>query len=171
MESRRLRAYMPAMRIAIASDHAATDLKAELAEWLIDQGFEVADLGPDAGESVDYPDYGYKLADVIADGTVDYGVALCGSGIGISISVNRHPAVRCALVSEPLSAALAREHNDANCIALGARLTGIEMAKACVTAFLETEFADAGDPNGRHQRRVAKLGFPPFQSDHIETHQ
>ena len=159
------------MRIAIASDHAATDLKAELAEWLIDVGHEVADLGPDAGESVDYPDYGYKLADVIADGTVERGIALCGSGIGISISVNRHPQVRCALVSEPLSAALAREHNDANCIALGARLTGIEMAKSCVATFLETEFADANDPNGRHQRRVAKLGTPPIQTDHIETHQ
>ncbi|MEM6477093.1 MAG: ribose 5-phosphate isomerase B [Pseudomonadota bacterium] len=159
------------MRIAIASDHAATDMKAELAEWLMDQGHEVADLGPDAGESVDYPDYGYKLAEVVAEGTVEAGVALCGSGIGISISVNRHPGVRCALVSEPLSAALAREHNDANCIAMGARLTGIEMAKACVTAFLNTEFADAGDPNGRHQRRVAKLGNPPTTHDHIETHQ
>ncbi|MBD2841928.1 RpiB/LacA/LacB family sugar-phosphate isomerase [Erythrobacter rubeus] len=159
------------MRIAIASDHAATDLKAELAEWLIDEGYEVADLGPDGGESVDYPDYGYKLASVVADGTVEYGVALCGSGIGISISVNRHPAVRCALVSEPLSAALAREHNNANCIAMGARLIGIKMAKSCVATFLNTEFADAGDPSGRHQRRVAKLGNPPTSPDHIETHQ
>jgi ribose 5-phosphate isomerase B len=159
------------MRIAIASDHAATDLKAELAEWLMEEGHEVADLGPESGESVDYPDYGYKLADVVADGTAEYGVALCGSGIGISISVNRHPGVRCALVSEPLSAALAREHNNANCIALGARLTGIEMAKSCVATFLNTGFADQGDPNGRHQRRVAKLGNPPIDPDHIETHQ
>lgn len=163
------------MRIAIASDHAATDLKAEIAEWLMEEGHEVADLGPEPGESVDYPDYGYKLADVIADGTAQYGVALCGSGIGISISVNRHPAVRCALVSEPLSAALAREHNNANCIALGARLTGIEMAKSCIATFLSTVFADEGDPSGRHQRRVAKLGNPPPSSnsgpDHIETHQ
>ncbi|NVE93720.1 RpiB/LacA/LacB family sugar-phosphate isomerase [Altererythrobacter lutimaris] len=156
------------MRIAIASDHAATEMKAELAEWLIDEGHEVADLGPDAGESVDYPDYGYKLASVIADGTVERGIALCGSGIGISISVNRNPAVRCALVSEPLSAALAREHNDANCIAMGARLSGIEMAKSCVATFLATEFADAGDPSGRHQRRVAKLGHPPDGTDTIE---
>lgn len=159
------------MRIAIASDHAAIDLKADLAEWLMDQGHEVADLGPEPGESVDYPDYGYKLAEVVADGTVEYGIALCGSGIGISISVNRHPALRCALVSEPLSAALAREHNNANCIALGARVIGIEMAKACVATFLSTQFADAGDPNGRHQRRVAKLGNPPTSPDHIETHQ
>ena len=143
------------MRLAIASDHAATDLKAELREWLIEEGHEVADLGPDEGESVDYPDYGYKLAAVVADGTAERGIALCGSGIGISIAVNRNPAVRCALVSEPLSAELSREHNDANCIAMGARLTGIEMAKACVTAFLETEFA-----GGRHQRRADKLSNP-----------
>lgn len=140
------------MRIAIASDHAATDLKGELRDWLIEQGHDVADLGPEPGESVDYPDYGFKLASVVADGTAERGVALCGSGIGISMAVNRNPSVRCALVSEPLSASLSREHNDANCIAMGARLTGIEMAKACLTAFLETEFA-----GGRHQRRVDKL--------------
>lgn len=143
------------MRIAIASDHAATDLKAELRDWLIESGHDVADLGPAEGESVDYPDYGYKLAAVVADGTAERGIALCGSGIGISMSINRNPAVRCALVSEPLSAALAREHNDANCLAMGARLTGIEMAKACVTAFIETDFA-----GGRHQRRVDKLSDP-----------
>ena len=141
------------MRIAIASDHAATDLKAELRDWLMEEGHEVADLGPAPGESVDYPDYGRKLADVVADGTAERGIALCGSGIGISIAVNRNPSLRCALVSEPLSAALAREHNDANCLAMGARLTGVEMAKACVVAFLETPFA-----GGRHQRRVDKLG-------------
>ena len=143
------------MRIAIASDHAATDLKAALRDWLIEEGHEVADLGPAEGESVDYPDYGYKLASVVADGTAERGIALCGSGIGISISANRNPAIRCALVSEPLSAALCREHNDANCIAMGARLTGIEMAKACVSAFLTTDFA-----GGRHQRRVDKLSNP-----------
>lgn len=143
------------MEIAIASDHAALSLKAELCEWLIEQGHEVADLGPNAPDSVDYPDFGYKLAAVVADGTADRGVALCGSGIGISISVNRNPAIRCALVSEPLSAALAREHNDANCIALGARLIGLDMAKACISAFLQTEFA-----GGRHQRRVDKLSNP-----------
>ena len=113
------------MRIAIASDHAAVDLKAELREYLIGLGHEVADLGPETADRVDYPDYGYKLAAVVADGTAERGVALCGSGIGISIAVNRNPALRCALVSEPLSAALAREHNDANCIAMGARLTGL----------------------------------------------
>ncbi|RJY08411.1 ribose 5-phosphate isomerase B [Aurantiacibacter aquimixticola] len=142
------------MRIAIASDHAATDLKAELRDWLIEEGHEVADLGPEPGESVDYPDYGRKLADVVSEGTAERGIALCGSGIGISMACNRNPEIRCALVSEPLSAALAREHNDANVIAMGARLTGGEMAKACVTAFLSTDFA-----GGRHQRRVDKLSF------------
>ena len=145
------------MRIALASDHAAVDLKAQLRDWLIDEGHEVADLGPDSHDSVDYPDYGYKIAGVVADGTAERGIALCGSGIGISMSVNRNPAVRCALVSEPLSARLAREHNDANCLALGARLVGIEMAKACVAAFLSTDFG--GD---RHQRRVDKLSNPEF---------
>ena len=144
------------MRIAIASDHAALDMKSQLRDWLIESGHEVADLGPDSADSVDYPDFGYKLAGVVADGTAERGIALCGSGIGISMSVNRHPNMRCALVSEPLSASLAREHNDANCIAMGARVIGIEMAKACVTAFLDTEFA-----GGRHQRRVDKLSNPP----------
>lgn len=143
------------MRIAIASDHAALDLKAQLAEWLREQGHEVNDLGPHDGASVDYPDYGYKLAAAIASGEAERGVALCGSGIGISIAVNRNPACRAALVSEPLSAQLCREHNDANVIAMGARLIGPEMAKACLTAFLSTAFG--GD---RHQRRVDKLSNP-----------
>ncbi|WAT18280.1 ribose 5-phosphate isomerase B [Aurantiacibacter sp. MUD11] len=143
------------MKIAIASDHAAIDMKAELRDWLIEQGHEVADLGPDSTDSVDYPDYGYLLAGVVADGTAERGIALCGSGIGISIAVNRNPQVRCALVSEPLSASLAREHNDANIIAMGARIIGPELAKACIAAFLETGFA-----GGRHQRRVDKLTNP-----------
>ncbi|MBV1918636.1 MAG: ribose 5-phosphate isomerase B [Sphingomonadaceae bacterium] len=143
------------MRIAIASDHAAFDLKAELRDYLIEQGHDVADLGPESADRVDYPDYGYKLASMVADGTAEYGVALCGSGIGISVAVNRNPSCRCALVSEPLSAALAREHNNANCIAMGARLTGIDMAKACLDAFLSTPFG-----GGRHGPRVEKLSNP-----------
>ena len=126
-----------------------------LVGWLRDQGHEVSDLGPYDGASVDYPDYGYRLAAAIASGVAERGVALCGSGIGISIAVNRNPACRAALVSEPLSAALCREHNDANVIAMGARLIGPEMAKACLTAFLLTDFG--GD---RHQRRVDKLSNP-----------
>jgi ribose 5-phosphate isomerase B len=145
------------MKIALASDHAAVGLKAELADWLRAEGFDVLDLGPMNEDRVDYPDYGFKLAQAVASGAAERGVALCGSGIGISIAVNRHPALRCALVSEPLSAALAREHNDANAIALGARLTGVDMAKACVTAFLNTEFG-----GGRHAGRVEKLTSPVF---------
>src|SRR3546814_3836715 len=122
------------MRIAIASDHAAWELKAALADWLREAGHEVEDLGTNGPDSVDYPDYGYALGQAIAGGRAERGVALCGSGIGISISVNRNPAARCALVSEPLSAKLSREHNAANVIAMGARLTGIDMAKACLDA-------------------------------------
>lgn len=142
-------------RVAIASDHAAFDLKAALAKHLRAGGYIVVDLGPPSTDSVDYPLYGYKLADAVASGAVDKGVALCGSGIGISIAVNRNPACRCASVNEPLSAALSRSHNDANVIALGARLIGPEMAKACVDAFLATPFL--GD---RHQRRVDQLSNP-----------
>ena len=148
------------MRIAIASDHAAVALKADLVAWLNELGHEVNDLGPQGIESVDYPDYGYKLAEEIAAGRADYGVALCGSGIGISIAANRHPACRAARVDEPLSARLAREHNDANVIALGARLIGIEMAKACVETFLATSFT-----GGRHAPRVDKLSHPHFAKE------
>ena len=143
------------MRIAIASDHAALALKSALVEYLLSAGHDVSDLGPHDESSVDYPDYGYKLAAAVADGTAERGIALCGSGIGISIAVNRNPAARAALVSEPLSARLAREHNNANVIAMGARLIGIEMAKACLDAFLTTEFGGE-----RHQRRVDKLSNP-----------
>lgn len=148
------------MKIAIASDHAALALKSALVDYLRDGGHEVDDLGPFDESSVDYPDYGYKLGEAIASGAAARGVALCGSGIGISIAVNRNPAARAALVSEPLSAKLSREHNDANVIAMGARLIGIEMAKACLDAFLSTEFG--GD---RHQRRVDKLSNPSIAKE------
>jgi ribose 5-phosphate isomerase B len=140
------------MRIAIAADHAAVSLKDALTPWLRAEGHEVLDLGTHGPDRVDYPDYGHRLAEAIADGRAERGIALCGSGIGISIAVNRHPACRCALVSEPLSATLARQHNDANAIALGARLTGEDMARACITAFLTAAFE-----GGRHQHRVEKL--------------
>lgn len=148
------------MHIAIASDHAAFDLKAALIQYLQELGHEVIDLGPNNATSVDYPDYGYKLAATIASTAAERGVALCGSGIGISIAVNRNPACRAALVSEPLSAALAREHNDANVIAMGARLIGIEMAKACVDAFITTPFGGE-----RHARRVEKLSNPTLPKE------
>ena len=147
-------------RIAIASDHAAVEMKAALADHIRALGHEVIDLGPDTTDSVDYPDYGYKLADAIACGDATKGIAICGSGIGISIAINRHPAARAALVSEPVSARLAREHNDANVLALGARLIGTEMAKDCVSVFLTTPFG--GD---RHRRRVEKLSNPSFAKE------
>ena len=149
-----------APRIAIASDHAAYELKTVLADHLRDRGCEVLDLGAPSAESVDYPLYGYKLADTIASGAADLGVALCGSGIGISIAVNRNRACRCALVSDGLSARLAREHNDANVIALGARLIGIETARDCADRFLATPFE-----GGRHQRRVDKLTNPDLAKE------
>jgi ribose 5-phosphate isomerase B len=147
-------------RIAIASDHAAVELKAALAEHMRGLGHEVLDLGPEGADPVDYPDYGYRIAEAIASGVAGKGVAICGSGIGISIAVNRHPAARAALVSEPLSATLAREHNDANVIAMGARLIGITMAKACLDAFLTTPFGGE-----RHHRRVQKLSSPSFAKE------
>ncbi|MDP9162606.1 MAG: ribose 5-phosphate isomerase B [Pseudomonadota bacterium] len=143
------------MRIAIASDHAGFALKGELVAFLRDGGHEVVDLGPGSDSSVDYPAYGAKLAAFVAAGEAERGIAICGSGIGIMIAVNREPKCRCALVSEPLSATLSRSHNDANVLALGARLIGPEMARACVTAFLETDFL-----GGRHQRRVDMLSRP-----------
>ena len=149
-------------RIVIASDHAAVELKAVLVAYLQAGGHSVVDLGPQGVDSVDYPDYGYKIAEAIAEDQADRGIALCGSGLGISIAVNRNPACRCALVSEPLSARLAREHNDANVIAMGARLIGPEMAKACVDTFLSTSFG--GD---RHLRRVEKLSHPPFAKEPV----
>jgi ribose 5-phosphate isomerase B len=150
------------MQIAIASDHAALEMKAALAAYLRAGGHEVNDLGPHDGASVDYPDYGYKLAEAVASGGATYGVALCGSGIGISIAVNRNSACRCARVDEPLSAKLAREHNDANVIAMGARMIGLEMAKACLDAFLETPFGGA-----RHSARVDKLSNPSFVKEPV----
>lgn len=147
-------------RIAIASDHAAVELKALLVDHMLSAGHEVVDLGPATCDSVDYPDFGYKLADELASKRVEFGIALCGSGIGISISVNRHPACRCARVSEGLSARLARQHNDANVLAMGARLVGIETAKDCVDQFLAAEFE-----GGRHAGRVAKLSTPVFTKE------
>ncbi|HJP67731.1 MAG TPA: ribose 5-phosphate isomerase B [Sphingomicrobium sp.] len=148
------------MRISLAADHAGYILKDELARWLSDQGHEVADLGTNGPESVDYPEYGAKLAHTIATGRAERGIAVCGSGIGISIAVNREPKCRCARVDDPLSAQLSREHNDANVLALGARLIGSDMAKACVAAFLATDFV-----GGRHERRVDQLSHLLQESD------
>ena len=143
------------MRIALSADHAGFDLKDELVTWLREAGHEVLDLGTNGPESVDYPKYGELLASAIERGEADRGIAVCGSGIGIGIAANRNPACRCAQVAEPLSATFARTHNDANAIALGSRLIGPEMAKACVAAFLDGDFA-----GGRHQHRVDQLAHP-----------
>ena len=148
------------MRIALAADHAGYELKDSLAAWLREAGHEVADLGTNGPESVDYPQFGAKLAAEIASGRAERGIAVCGSGIGISIAVNREPACRCARVDDPLSARLAREHNDANVLAMGARLIGQDMARECVLAFLGTDFA-----GGRHQRRVDLLSTALQDSD------
>ena len=148
------------MRIALAADHAGYLLKDELVRWLREQGHEVSDLGTNGPESVDYPEYGRKLARAVAQGEADRGIAVCGSGIGISIAVNRNPSCRCTRVDDPLSAQLSREHNDANVLAFGARLIGSDMAKACVAAFLDTDFA-----GGRHQRRVDQLSQELQDSD------
>jgi ribose 5-phosphate isomerase B len=148
------------MRIALAADHAGYELKDALVAWLRETGHEVTDLGTNSAESVDYPRYGAMLAAEIAAGRAERGVAVCGSGIGISIAVNREPKCRCARVDDPLSARLAREHNDANVLAMGGRLIGQDMARACVTEFLGTDFA-----GGRHQRRVGQLSAQLEDSD------
>ena len=140
------------MKVALAADHAGFALKSEIAAWLREAGHEVLDLGTNSTESVDYPRFGAKLAQAIANGDAERGIAICGSGIGISIAVNREPKCRCARVDDLLSAALAREHNDANVLALGARLIGSDQATACVAAFLGTPFG-----GGRHQARVDQL--------------
>ncbi len=143
--------------ILLASDHAGLALKTHLAEWLAARDRAFLDLGTDSPDSVDYPDFGYRAAEAIAAGRADRGIIVCGSGIGISIAANRHPAVRAALCHDVTSARLARLHNDANLLAMGARLIGVAVAEEMVEAFLSTAFE-----GGRHARRVAKLGTPPF---------
>ena len=138
--------------IYLASDHAGYELKAAVCEHLDASGYQIVDLGPDQGEPVDYPDYGVKLAMVLKDDKEARGIAICGSGIGISIAVNRFSWVRAALVSSAEAASLSRQHNDANVLALGERLIDRSLALTCVEAFLSTTFE--GD---RHQRRVDKL--------------
>ncbi|GHD47652.1 ribose 5-phosphate isomerase B [Thalassobaculum fulvum] len=142
--------------IALASDHAGLALKTALTEELTALGFAVLDLGTESTASVDYPDYGYRMAAALADGKAARGVLVCGSGIGISMAANRYSWVRAALCHDVTSARLCREHNDANVIAFGERLIGIEVAKEALRMFLNTPFA--GD---RHVRRVTKLGTPP----------
>lgn len=140
------------MKIAIGSDHAGYPLKKHVKRYLEEKGHEVEDLGTHGTESVDYPDYGRAVGEHVAAKKAEYGVVVCGSGIGISIAANKVPGIRCALVSEPLSAELSRRHNDANVISMGARLIGNDMAERLVDVFLSTEFE-----GGRHCGRVEKL--------------
>ncbi|SCA55119.1 putative sugar phosphate isomerase YwlF [Candidatus Terasakiella magnetica] len=148
---------MASQKIAIACDHGGFGLKSTLIEDLKTKGFEVLDLGCEGSDSVDYPDYAYKLAQAIKDGQADRGVVVCGSGIGISIAVNRFSEVRCALIHDALGARMCREHNDANVIAFGDRMIGEATALDCLDVFLTTEFE-----GGRHARRVEKLSNPPL---------
>ncbi|MBM3525460.1 MAG: ribose 5-phosphate isomerase B [Alphaproteobacteria bacterium] len=143
---------MPNAAIAIACDHAGLGLKTELTDALRADGHAVVDLGTHSADRVDYPDYADALAAALAEGRATRGVLVCGTGIGISIAANRHKHIRAALCHDTTTARLCREHNDANVLVLGARTTGIEVAKDCVAVFLATGFM-----GGRHAGRVAKL--------------
>ncbi len=143
---------MAGATIAVASDHAGFDLKELLKRDLQEAGYAVLDLGTNSTASVDYPDFGKAMGDAIASGKAEKGVLVCGSGIGISIAANRNPMVRAVLAHDATSARLSREHNDANVVAFGQRMTGIEVAREALKVFLDTPFE-----GGRHAGRVAKL--------------
>lgn len=140
------------MKIAIGSDHAGYDLKEELKKTLTDRGNEVEDFGTGSDESVDYPDYGHPVAESVQKGNSHLGVVICGSGNGINMTVNKHEGIRSALCWLPEIAALARQHNDANILALPARYLSVDEAREILNAFLDSEFE-----GGRHQRRVEKI--------------
>ena len=138
--------------VAIACDHAGFSMKSILKTELEKADHQVIDLGTDSEDSVDYPDFGFALASALGKNEADFGVLVCGSGIGISIAANRHPQVRAALVHDALGAKMCRLHNDANVICFGGRMIGEEVAKDCLDIFLRTDFE-----GGRHTRRVNKL--------------
>jgi ribose 5-phosphate isomerase B len=138
--------------IAFGADHAGVALKDALAEEARRLGHRVIDCGTHGPESVDYPDFAARVCEAVASGQAGYGVLVCGTGIGMSMAANRHPAIRCALVHDATGARLTRAHNDANVLALGARMTGLEPALDALRAFLDTPYE-----GGRHARRVAKL--------------
>jgi ribose 5-phosphate isomerase B len=146
--------------IALVADHAGFELKERLRAVLAEQGHATLDLGPTTTEPVDYPDMAGVLAQVMRAGRAKLGVAICGTGVGIGIAANRHPWIRAAVCTDVTSARLARAHNDANVLALGARLIGTEVAGDCLLAFVATTFA-----GGRHQRRVAKLEALPARAE------
>jgi ribose 5-phosphate isomerase B len=140
------------MKIAIGSDHGGYALKERLTQFLTEQGYKVEDFGTDSAKSCDYPAFGVAAARAVASGECDRGIVICTTGIGMSIAANRIRGVRCAHVTEPLTAEMCRRHNDANMIALGAGITGANLAERCVEVFLTTGFE-----GGRHARRVAML--------------
>lgn len=139
--------------IALASDHSGLALRAALRETVAAMGFEALDLGPDTADSVDYPDFAAKVVDAVKTGKAGFGVLICGTGIGMSIAANRHKGIRAALCHDVTTARLARQHNDAQIMCVGARVMGTEVARDCLVTFLEAEYE-----GGRHQRRVEKLG-------------
>ncbi len=140
------------MKISLASDHGAYELKERLKAHMAEQGHEVLDQGTYGPESCDYPDFGRAAARLVSDGTCDRGVVLCTTGIGMSMVANKVEGVRCALCHEPLSAEMTRRHNDANMLAMGAGMVGPELARRILDVFLTTPF-----DGGRHQRRVDKM--------------
>lgn len=142
--------------IALASDHGAVELRTLLRAHIEERGLPTLDLGTEGADSVDYPDFACRLAEALREGRAARGVLLCGTGIGISIAVNRYAFIRAALVHDVTGARLCREHNDANVLVLGGRTTGPAVAIQCVDAFLDTPFE-----GGRHERRVGKLGAMP----------
>ena len=141
------------MKISIGSDHGGYALKEKLAAYLREQGHEVTDVGTHSKDSCDYPDFGHAAAKLVASGECERGIVVCTTAIGISISANKEPGIRCALCSEPFSAKMTRLHNDANMLALGAALIGEGMAKEITDVFLSTPFSQGE----RHQRRIDKI--------------
>ena len=140
------------MRIALGADHAGIHLKQEIRQLLDERGFAYSDFGTNATDSVDYPDFAKTVATEVASGHYDYGILFCGSGIGMAIAANKVHGIRAAPVTDEVSARLSREHNNANVLALGERITPADEARKIVNAFLDTPFA-----GGRHQRRVDKI--------------
>ena len=145
------------MKIAISNDHGGTDLKIYVSDYLKNHNYEVINLGTDQIEAVDYPDYAFKIAKLFKEEKIDYGVLICGSGIGISIAANRFPHIRAALCNDIVSCELARLHNDANVLVFGGRLISKDLAIECINKFLNTNFE-----GGRHINRVNKLLNPPI---------
>ena len=140
------------MKIAIGCDHAAYTFKEEIKAHLVAQGHTVIDKGCNSAERCDYPDYGIAVGEAVASGEAERGVVICGSGIGISIAANKVKGVRCALCLDVASARLSRNHNDANVLAMGARIIGVEMGKTIVDEWLVAEFE-----GGRHTARIEKI--------------